>query len=104
MRIQFKIDQHGTDNPTITVYKPEGLVLTGTRTSAGVNNLYSPLPIFVDGTGVFTSRQDHLADLSSGDLYGSPEDENNIKLVNWSHPDGIPVDEINGVVCIIEIP
>jgi len=102
MRIYLNIDQHETNNPAVTIYN--GVTLTATRLSAGINILTAANPIFTEGTGVFTTRQDHLADLSSGDLYGSREDEYTIKLVNWSHADGLPVDEINNVKILIEIP
>jgi hypothetical protein len=78
MRIYLNIEQHETDNPTVTIYSPSVLELTGTRDSKGVYTLTSENPIFTEGTGVFTTRQDYLTDLSSGDLYGSRVDDYNV--------------------------
>ena len=104
MRIYLNIEQHETDNPTVTIYSPSVLELTGTRDSKGVYTLTSENPIFTEGTGVFTTRQDYLTDLSSGDLYGSRVDDYNIKLINWGSVSGFPEDEVNNIKILIAIP
>jgi len=104
MTIYLNIEQHGEDNPVLTVYNPTGISLTALRVSKGVYNISCISSIFNEGTGVFTSRQDFLTDLSSGDLYGSRIDSNTIGLINWGSVSGFPEDELNNIKVEIKIP
>lgn len=104
MTIYLNIEQHGEDNPTLTVYNPSGISLNAMRVSKGIYTISSTSPIFNEGTGVFTSRADYGSDLSSGDLYGSRTDSYTVGLINWASASGFPEDELNNIKVEIKIP
>jgi len=102
------ITQHEGSEPTLALNKfPPSLTFTAIKAvglADGVYDIVASLPIFEDlKTHFYIAPQSCLADLSSGQAYGSRLNDTTIRIVNWNYPSGLPTPELNSLCFTIEI-